>query len=197
LHGKSLYLAAANTLEPGADTAGIMNETRDNSLHLRTIIEFARLIEANLQTGLRFKWKYYADDDHISVPLIAEYDAFRFIFNFYRISYQTEQDSLNLDKLKEHYSEVSKAMGYTILPPERKINFAGYGFLRRKEFDKALACFTFNVENYPESFNVYDSMGDYYIATGNDAEAIKYFTKALSILEYLPTREKLEELTGK
>jgi hypothetical protein len=36
-----------------------------------------------------------------------------------------------------HFKNVSKQMGYTILPPEALINRAGYGFMTNKMFDKA------------------------------------------------------------
>ena len=36
---------------------------------------------------MRFDYKYYAHDTHGSVPLIAEYDGFRFMFDYYNRSH--------------------------------------------------------------------------------------------------------------
>jgi hypothetical protein len=48
-------------------------------------------------------------------------------------------------------------MGYQIKPDEGEINFIGYDFLGRKINKTAESLFQLNVENYPESSNVYDS----------------------------------------
>jgi predicted negative regulator of RcsB-dependent stress response len=51
-----------------------------------------------------------------------------------------------------------------------------------------------NITNYPNSFNVYDSMGDYYDAKGDKQKAIQSYTKALSLKDWPDTRKKLEKL---
>jgi predicted negative regulator of RcsB-dependent stress response len=44
---------------------------------------------------------------------------------------------------------------------------------------------------------VFDSFGDFYMATGGKAKAIENYRKALSIKEFPATRKKLEDLQGK
>ena len=51
-----------------------------------------------------------------------------------------------------------------------------------------------NVKNYPNSYNVYDSMGDYYSAVSNKEKAIEYFEKALTLRDNPETKGKLEKL---
>ncbi len=63
-----------------------------------------------------------------------------------------------------------------------------------KQFDRAFNFFEMNIENYPESFNVYDSMGDFYDVKGNKQKAIEYYSKALTIRDFPGTREKIEKL---
>ena len=50
----------------------------------------------------------------------------------------------------------------------------------------AIAVFHLNVEGYPLSANVYDSLSDGYLATGNKEEALKYAQKALEMLDRDP-----------
>ena len=57
--------------------------------------------------------------------------------------------------------------------------------------------FKLNVSNYPNSWNVYDAIGDYCEATGDKANAISNYKKALSIKETSDIRKKLEKLQGK
>ena len=46
----------------------------------------------------------------------------------------------------------------------------------------AIVVFQMNVDAYPQSGNVYDSLSDAYLAEGNKAEALKYAEKALAVL---------------
>lgn len=85
-------------------------------------------------------------------------------------------------------------MGYTIMPPEEMINSMGYQALQRKHLVAAEAFFKQNTVNYPQSWNVYDSYGDYFLAKKDKAAAIAQFEKALSLENNAETREKLEAL---
>ncbi len=85
-------------------------------------------------------------------------------------------------------------MGYQVKPNEDEINNMGYDFLGRKIYKTAESLFKLNIVNYPESVNVYDSYGDYFIAIGDKANAIIQLKKALSIEENEISRKKLSEL---
>ena len=45
----------------------------------------------------------------------------------------------------------------------------------------AQAIFQFNVTQYPHSFNVYDSLGEAYMKSGDKELAIENYTKSLKI----------------
>jgi predicted negative regulator of RcsB-dependent stress response len=143
---------------------------------------------------LKFGWKYYNEDDHGSVPLISEYDALRFMFSYYRLP---EDPEPTIDKFTDHFKMVSAKLGYTMLPPEDRINQTGYNFLGEKKYDKAFTFFDYNIKTYPRSQNVFDSMGDYYLAVSDTTKAIESFKKALAIGEVEATRNKLNELEKK
>jgi tetratricopeptide (TPR) repeat protein len=46
---------------------------------------------------------------------------------------------------------------------------------------EAIEAFKLNVEAFPESGNVYDSLGEAYLADGNKELAIKYYKKSVEI----------------
>ena len=75
-----------------------------------------------------------------------------------------------------------------------EINYFGYEALRSKHYKKAESFFKLNVDNHPESFNVYDSYGDYFIAIGDQANAVIQLKKALSLKENEGSRKKLTDL---
>lgn len=194
--GKTLFLAVTNTMSPGMDTSMVMKDTSGATLHIRSILQFAKILQSNPNNNLRWNWKYYNGDDHSSVPLISEYDALHFIFSDYKMpSLNLGDPSFNTDSLiKTHFRKVSAQMDYTVLPPEPLINQLGYDFMQNKMFDKAFAFFRMNMDNYPKSFNVYDSMSDFYAAKGDKEKAIEYYSKALAIKNFPETREKLNKL---
>ena len=68
-------------------------------------------------------------------------------------------------------------------PPvsEQSINNLGYTLLRLKRIDDAVEIFKLNVYEYPESFNVYDSLGESYMVNGDTTLAIEYYEKSIEI----------------
>lgn len=198
--GKSLYLGIANTLEEGMDINTVQKDTSVDSRHIRSILALQAAFEKNEQNGLKYRGKYYPDDTHGSVPFITEYDALRFFFDFFPLKFTMEDftDSTGAlaDKYQNHFAQLSQKMGYRIKPDEAEINFIGYDFLGRKMYQTAERLFKLNVDNYPESYNVYDSYGDYFVAIKDSANAIVQFKKALALKENTGSRKKLEELEG-
>jgi len=197
----NLYLGIANTMVNGMDTIKVKQDTTQMTSHIRSILELVNFTKKNRQNGLNFQFKYYNDDTHGSVPLITEYDALHFIFSFYNfnITYSDFMDTTIAFpvKIEKHYKEISQKMGYNVKPPEGQINNFGYSSLNRKCYSQAEYFLKLNVENYPESYNVYDSLGDYYAAVGDKSKAIFNFQKSLAIKETPITRQKLEKLQGK
>ena len=66
-----------------------------------------------------------------------------------------------------------------------------------KKWDKAEYFFKLNIENHPQNANGYDSLGDFYQATGDIKKAIENYTKALTLGNDQDTRRKLEYLKTK
>jgi uncharacterized protein len=197
---KTLFLGVANTMPPGMDTTMVRKDTSGTTFHIRSILLLTDALKKANKNGLRWDYKYYNEDNHGSVPLISEYDGLRFIFNFFNFknANQLFDSSINaasaIRSVSDHYNNISQEMGYKVLPPENYINQLGYGFLQNAMFEKAFVFFKMNVDNYPKSGNVYDSMGDYYAATGDKEKAKDCYRKALGINENADTRTKLKEL---
>ncbi|MGZ5221915.1 MAG: tetratricopeptide repeat protein, partial [Chitinophagaceae bacterium] len=102
-----------------------------------------------------------------------------------------------VQKMKKHYQEVSKEMGYKVSPPEMAINGLGYYALSQKHYDKAVALFEMNIENYPQSGNVYDSYADALLAKKDTAGAITHYEKAWAITKSEDSKQKIDQLKGK
>lgn len=128
---------------------------------------------------------------------MAEYDALRFIFRENRFPTYLYFDKSNPDSLKQlivqHYQALSKERGYPVRPSEQTFNEFAYRHLQGKNFDKAKMFFQLNIDYFPESFNVYDGMGDYLMELHNPTQAIPYWKKALSMRNSPEIKEKLEK----
>ena len=61
------------------------------------------------------------------------------------------------------------------------MNAIGYDSLRSGRAEDAIRLFAQNAKEYPESSNVYDSLGDGYAAAGQKAAAIENYEKALKL----------------
>lgn len=64
---------------------------------------------------------------------------------------------------------------------ESYLNDVGYTMLRKKEFTKAIDVFRLNAALYPESENVYDSLGEAYLNAGQKDKARENYQKVLEI----------------
>ena len=196
--GKNLFLGIANTMDEGMDIKTVQKDTSAYTRHIRSILTLQAAFEKNNKNGLIYKGKYYPDDTHGSAPLITEYDALRFFFDFYplKVTDKDYVDSIGTiaEKYQNQFAEISRKMGYQIKPNEDEINYMGYHFLGKKMYKTANRFFKLNVDNYPENPNVYDSYGDYFIAIGDKPNAIIQLKKALSILENEVIRKKLMAL---
>ena len=71
--------------------------------------------------------------------------------------------------------------GSDIYIDEILMNAFGYELLRSGSVREAIEIFKFNVELYPELFNVYDSLGEAYMKSGESELAIQNYKKSLEI----------------
>jgi predicted alpha/beta superfamily hydrolase len=192
--GKSLYYASANTMDKHMDTLRVLNDTANVNVHVRDNLQFRGLLQKDHSSHLAWQWKYYHEDNHPSVPLLASYDALRFVFKNYELPKEMDDPSLTAQDISVHYKSVSKLLNYEVKPSERTVNLLGYGCLSNKHYSEAYSFFKMNIDNYPQSFNVYDSMGDYYLAIGDEKNAATVLAKALCLKDNPATRKKLQEL---
>ena len=94
------------------------------------------------------------------------------------------------DKALSGYLEIQKKDSTSIFINERDFNSMGYEFLRKKQFSDAIEVFKINVALYPESGNVYDSLGEAYLRNGDSLDAYNSYKKSLAIDSGNPRAKK-------
>ncbi|NKB34386.1 MAG: alpha/beta hydrolase [Pseudomonadales bacterium] len=197
---KSLYVSIANTLPSDMSVEEIDGDTQELTEHIRSIFQFARSAESNTSNGLNFDWRYYDDDSHGSVPLISEYDAFRFLFPWYDPGMEViemigsdsaETPEAAVSATVSHFENVSAQYGYNYLPPLNWVNRLGTGFLAVEKPASALAMFQLNLSNFPDSPLTHESLGVYFVAQEDQASARLHFQHAIDRGAEIDIEEKL------
>ncbi|MEP7347099.1 MAG: alpha/beta hydrolase-fold protein, partial [Gemmatimonadaceae bacterium] len=182
LANRTLFMGQANTINADDSTS---------NLHFNSMLQFNSILEAYNQSGLRYAYRYYGNDDHGSVPLMAEYDALRFIFDGYKANLL-----MSLDRpayITEHFARVSARLGYQMAPPESMVDLLGTIELSR-DTTKALALLQLNTELYPKSPHAFVKLGDVRKAKGDAAGARSAYERALAIN---PQNQRAKEMLGK
>ncbi len=150
---------------------------RNRDRHIR----FYESLNSKCKGELPAKLEYFENEDHSSVPIIAFHNGISAIFEGYGISYR---DVEGIEQLTQHFQALSERLSWDFQPPEYLVNQLGYRMLQsgnRNDTSKALAFFILNTENYPSSFNAFDSLGEAYFHNRDKNHALKAYTKALEL----------------
>jgi CubicO group peptidase (beta-lactamase class C family) len=99
------------------------------------------------------------------------------------ISYQLLLKALALKPVEAGTGRIWKSI-------EREINAIGFGYLGKKAYQKAIDIFKTNARHFPDSFNVFESLGDAYEKKGQRKLAIRHYQKALKVNPMQTDREK-------
>jgi len=84
------------------------------------------------------------------------------------------------DKALEGYLAIKKKDSKDSSINENYLNSLGYKFLQEKDFEIAKAIFKINAALYPNSSNVYDSLAEAYMKSGDTVRAIENYKIALT-----------------
>jgi len=144
---------------------------------------FESFREALAKTKIKdFEWQAERmdDEDHGSVVLRSHYFGLRKVYDGWQGLRDPKSGAVTggLQGADAHYKKLSDRYGYAIPVPENVINQMGYQFLFDGKPDEAIAVFKANVERYPNSANVYDSLAEAYERGGKIDVAEPLYDKA-------------------
>lgn len=199
LSGKKLFLASAFPETSGyAEVDSLLNTFK---------VPTERLVSyLHSQKDFHFKYANYPSCNHSDMVIPGTFNGLKFLFSRYYEVYQNMMDLIApvkkssvsnadfLEILQQDFADLSAEFGYEVKPREELINMMGYWMLQSGNLERGKMLFELNIANYPESANVYDSMGDYYMATKNKEKAIHFFQEALKRDENPQTKQKLFSL---
>jgi glyoxylase-like metal-dependent hydrolase (beta-lactamase superfamily II) len=90
-------------------------------------------------------------------------------------------DEGNAEAGVARYRELAAGNDTEVYFDENEFNMLGYRLLGQGRVDDAIAVFRLNVERFPDSWNVYDSLGEAHAARGNIARAIELYRRSVEL----------------
>jgi predicted alpha/beta superfamily hydrolase len=171
---------------------------------------FAARLDSLEPATLGFAHKRYSDDAHEVTPLVSLVDGLRFIFAPLSVNRASvlgirTGDSATVvnafTATQRNYARAARDLRMPESLPEEFVNLVGYAVLRELRLPRVAAwIFRQNVSAYPDSPNVYDSLGDALVAAGDRRAARAEFQRAVDVAIRLKvpvdsaTRRKLASL---
>lgn len=120
-------------------------------------------------------------ENHGTVRMKSVYQGMEALYAGWRLP--DDLTVLGLPGIRKHYEALSARFGYPVDVPEAALNQLGYQLLNRKRVDDAIGVFRKNIELFPESANVYDSLGEALEQAGRFEEARQNYLEAVNRAE--------------
>jgi predicted alpha/beta superfamily hydrolase len=158
----------------------------------RTTQRFIARVDSVKSSRLAFSHRRYPDDTHGLTPAPSLVDGLRFVFEpvsmnklpTARLGPSPDSTAIMnaVAETERAYADGARSLGLPEPLPEQVLNQLGYNvLLGLRKPDWAIAVFKRNVALYPESANVYDSLGDAYVAKGDTASAKVELRRAVDL----------------
>lgn len=154
-------------------------------------------LETKHSDKINWDFKYYQEEDHLSIRLRSLYDGLENYFADCKIPYNHIWYN-NSEALIKHIKEASGKY-YKISPlySEELINNYAGTFIRRNDLDGALKLLLYYKEYYPESAQLYYLIGEVYEKKGDNKNALLNYEKSSSYYSDDFIKNKIKELKNK
>ncbi len=167
-----------------AGTVGNMeNGFRESMTELDHVIKYYH------PKGLIYSFEVYENQNHSQTPTSTLSKAFSEFYKIMSISEDKIEKVLKDDnkklvsELKDHYENLSKWLGYKLLPSANELNGLGYSCIFEDKLEDAIKVFEWGSSLYPNDANLYDSKGEALEKKGDKEAAKASYKMALNTLE--------------
>jgi len=145
--------------------------------------QLQQVLIRNQVKGFEWEAQQMLDEDHGSVVLRSHYFGMRKIYDGWQMPRDPDTGAVagGMKAVDEHYQKLSDKFRFTIPVPENLINQVGYQYLQAGQNEEAIAVFKLQVERYPNSANVYDSLAEAYEKIGRLDLATPLYEKAQAL----------------
>ncbi len=165
---------------------------KDNDLYIKwkggsikpVVLDENTFFVADMYQKLRFVKHPETNKRYLAV--VSEKDETKVTYDYPKMddNYKTPWMYLNsgvYDEATIGYLRLKKQDSTKTYIAEQEVNRIGYDLLRKKEYENAIKVFEMNVALYPESDNVYDSLADAFLRSGDSINAYFNYSRALKL----------------
>ncbi len=177
--GNLVSKMVSDKLEKSYDHKFFYMTLGDEPAYYESVGQFVGAIETAQPEGLEFEYFQMAGADHNSTPHLTMYQGMQNIYGHWRMPKAAWKGGVAA--VDQHYKMLSATYGYKISAPEFVLNQMGYNFMWAEDFEKAVEALQENARRFPQSANVYDSLGEALEKSGRLAEARESYEKAVKI----------------
>ncbi|WP_369994331.1 tetratricopeptide repeat protein [Winogradskyella sp.] len=147
----------------------------------------------------KFRFVKHPKTNERYLSVIDEDDEAKITYDYIKVKdgYKTPSQHLkdgNYEKALEGYLEIKKQDSTSSYIRERDFNSLGYRHLRDKEYKEAIEVLKINAVLHPNSSNVYDSLADAYLRSGDSLQAYNNYKKAYEMDPRNPRAERFLEV---
>lgn len=139
---------------------------------------------ADIYKKLRFV--EHPDTKKRYLGVVSENDDSKLTFEYPKVddNYKTPKMHLNdgeYDAAVAGFLELKDQDSTKVYIEERDLNNLGYNLLKKNKNDDAITIFKMNVTLFPNSDNVYDSLGEAYLVSGDSLQAYNNYRRTLEL----------------
>lgn len=132
----------------------------------------------------KFRFVEHPDTKEWYLSIIDKDDDTKMTYDYVKVSeeFKTPSQHLesgNYEEALAGFLEIKQQDSLSSHINEWNFNRIGYRHIRNKEYDKAIGVLNMNTKLYPNSSNVYDSLADAYLISGDSALAYTNYKVAL------------------
>ena len=142
----------------------VASDTTEFSLGIRSLLTFARTLDAFPPVGLRFEWEFYPKDIHGSVPLAGMRDGLIFLYDAWELKRPSMYNDPStpaaelLALIQAQSAARTEMMWYHSPMEEELLDMLGNMALQMGQPEKAIAVLGLNARYYPESLAAHLSL---------------------------------------
>ena len=149
----------------------------DEPNYIEPLGKITNLLKSQKPDGLDWHYIVMENDNHGTVPLKSLYNGLETLYENWTIEAAVADQGIAA--VQDHYKNLTDKYGYQVDIPENVLNAMGYRAMGLNKIDSAIEFLRHNVKLYPESANVYDSLGEAFEASGKFELAIKNYEIAI------------------
>lgn len=142
--------------------------------------QFNELLEDRSYKDLKLTRELLQDETHVSMMPTAFTRGLKSLYGRTSVAFllETVIKEKGVDGALDYFYDLKQSNPEDYDFREETINSAGYKYLRANKIKDAISIFKLNIKLYPESSNVYDSLGEAYEKNKELENAAKYFEMA-------------------